>query len=66
MLLALVSLAIGILRAFQALVLLALFKLSIVNSNSVVHILIERLSVVVDLNKLVLDIVLEAVVEASL
>ncbi len=46
--------------------LLALFKLPIVDSNSVVHILIERLSVTVDLDKLVLDVVLEAVVEASL
>ena len=46
--------------------LLALFELLIVDSNSVVYILIKRLSVTVDLNKLVLDVVLKAVVEASL
>ncbi len=61
-----VGLAVGVLHAFQALALLALFELPIVDSNSVVYILIERLSVAVDLDKLVLDVVLEAVVEASL
>ncbi len=66
MLLALIGLAIGILHAFQALALLALFKLPIIDSNSVVYILIEYLSVTVDLNKLVLNIVLKAIVEASL
>ncbi len=65
-LLALISLAVGVLYTFQALALLALFELLIIDSNSAVHILIERLSVVVDFNKLVLNIVLEAVVEASL
>ncbi len=65
-LLALVGLAIGILYAFQALALLALFELPIIDSNSVVYILIKRLSIAVDLDKLVLNVVLEAVIEASL
>ncbi len=66
MLLALVSLAVGILYTFQALALLALFKLPIVDSNSVVYILVKCLSIAIDLDKLVLDVVLESVVEAPL
>ncbi len=46
--------------------LLALFELLIVDSNSVVYILIERLNIAVNLNKLVLNVVLKAVVEVSL
>ena len=65
-LLALVSLAIGILYTFQALALLALFKLPIIDSNSIVYILVKRLSITVNLNKLVLNVVLKAVVEVSL
>ena len=43
-----------------------LFELLIVDRNSVVYILIKRLSIAVDLDKLVLNVVLEAVIEASL
>ena len=46
--------------------LLALFKLLIVNSNSVIYILIKCLSVIVNLNKFVLNVVLKAIIEASL
>ena len=46
--------------------LLALFKLPIVDSNSVVYILVKCLSIAIDLDKLVLDVVLESVVEAPL
>ncbi len=46
--------------------LLALFELPIVDSNSVVYILIKCLSIIVDLDKLVLNVVLESVVEAPL
>jgi hypothetical protein len=65
-LLALVSLAVDIQYTLLALALLTPFELSVVDSNSVVYILIECLSVAIGLNKLVLNIVLKTIVKLSL
>ncbi len=53
-------------RAFLALLLLLSLELPIIDSNSVVHIGVKRPNVIIDLNKLVFDVVLKSIVEASL
>ncbi len=53
-------------RALLALPLLSSLKLPIVDNNSVVHIGVERLSVIIDLNKLVFNVVLKSIIESSL
>ena len=52
--------------ALLALPLLSSLELPIVDSDSVVHIGVKRLGVTVGLDKLVLDVVLESIVESSL
>ena len=61
-----VGLAVDVRRASLALALLAPFELPVVDSNSVVHVLIERLGVAIGLDELVLDVVLETIVKPSL
>ncbi len=46
--------------------LLSSFELPIVDSDSVVHIGVKRLSVTIGLNKLVFNVVLKSIVESSL
>ncbi len=53
-------------RALLALPLLSSLELPIIDGDSVVHIGVKRLSVTIDLNKLVLDVVLKSIVESSL
>ncbi len=53
-------------RALLALPLLSSLELPIIDSDSVIHIGVERLSVTIDLNKLVLNVVLKSIVESSL
>ncbi len=53
-------------RALLALPLLSSLELPIIDSDSVVHIGVKRLSVTIDLNKLVFNIVLKSIVESSL
>ncbi len=49
-----------------ALALLSSLELLVVDSNSSVHILIERLNVLVGFNKLVLNVVLKPIIETPL
>ncbi len=53
-------------RALLALPLLSSLELTIVDSNGVVYIGVERFSVTIDLDKLVLNVVFESIVESSL
>ncbi len=53
-------------RALLALPLLSSLELPIVDSNNVVHISVKRLSVSIDLNKLVFNVVLKSIIESSL
>ncbi len=52
--------------ALLALPLLSSLELPIVDSNSVVHIGVKRLSVTIGLNKFILNVVLKSIVESSL
>ncbi len=52
--------------ALLALLLLPSFELPIVNSNGVVHVGVKRLSVIIDLDKLIFNVVLKSIVESSL
>ncbi len=53
-------------RALLALPLLLSLELSIVDSNSIVHIGVKRLSVTIDLDKLVFNVVFKSIIESSL
>ncbi len=52
--------------AFLALPLLLSFELPIIDSDSIVHIDVKRLSVTISLNKLVFNVVFKSIVELSL
>ncbi len=52
--------------ALLALPLLSSLELTIVDSDGVIHIDVERFSITIDLDKLVLDVVLKSIVESSL
>ena len=52
--------------ALLALLLLSSLELPIIDSDSVVHIGVKRLSVTVSLDKLVFDVVLKSIIESSL
>ena len=52
-------------RALLALPLLLSLELPIVDSDSVVHIDVERLNVTIDLNKLVFNVVFKSIIESS-
>ncbi len=53
-------------RALLTLPLLSSLELPIIDSDGVVYIGVERFSVTIDLNKLVLNVVFESIVESSL